>query len=70
MAGRVSLQPHGAPSSVSAWDNLGTVLLRRGDRAGAAEAFQHAIAIDPNDSRARAHVDALRAPSPPAPRVP
>jgi Flp pilus assembly protein TadD len=38
-------------------DNLGLVLLRRGDRAGAREAFQRAVALNPGDPRARTHLE-------------
>jgi len=40
-------------------DNLGLVLLRQGDRAGARAAFQRAVALAPNDPRARAHLASL-----------
>lgn len=43
-------------------DNLGLVLLRRGDRAGAREAFQRAVALAPDDPRARAHLASLTGP--------
>ncbi|MDO9020420.1 MAG: tetratricopeptide repeat protein [Deltaproteobacteria bacterium] len=43
-------------------DNLGLVLLRRGDRAGAREAFQRAVALAPDDPRARAHLASLTEP--------
>lgn len=43
-------------------DNLGLVLLRRGDRAGAREAFQRAVALAPDDPRARAHLSAMAEP--------
>ncbi|MBP6830685.1 MAG: tetratricopeptide repeat protein, partial [Deltaproteobacteria bacterium] len=40
-------------------DNLGLVLLRQGDRAGARAAFERAVALAPNDPRARAHLASM-----------
>ena len=48
-----------APRGVGGWYNLGVVLARRGDTAGASDSFRHALAIDANDARARAALDAL-----------
>ncbi len=40
-------------------DNLGLVLLRRGDRAGARAAFERAVAVAPDDPRARTHLASM-----------
>lgn len=40
-------------------DNLGLVLLRRNDRAGARAAFERAVAISPDDPRARTHLASM-----------
>jgi Flp pilus assembly protein TadD len=55
------------PQSVACWNNLGTVLARRGARDEAAAAFERALALAPGDTRARANLEALRA-APPAVR--
>jgi Flp pilus assembly protein TadD len=43
-------------------DNLGLVLLRRGDRSGAREAFQRAVTLAPDDPRARTHLESVTGP--------
>lgn len=50
-----------APRSVTAWNNLAMVSLRRGDREGARSALERARAIDPADPRTRASLEALGA---------
>jgi Flp pilus assembly protein TadD/mono/diheme cytochrome c family protein len=48
-----------APALAAEWDDLGALLARSGDRSAAAEAFHHALAIDPADTKAQADLDRL-----------
>jgi tetratricopeptide (TPR) repeat protein len=46
----------GSPKGASLWNNLGVARTRRGDYAGAVEAFQKAIGLDGNFEAARANL--------------
>ncbi|AHG90594.1 Tetratricopeptide TPR_2 repeat-containing protein [Gemmatirosa kalamazoonensis] len=46
------------PADAGAQNNLGVVLLARGERAGAAAAFARALALDPRMTLARSNLDA------------
>ncbi len=52
-----------APSQPGDWNDLGVMLARGGDVAGAAEAFHRALALDPGNSAARANLSRLPAAS-------
>jgi len=52
-----------APGQAGDWNDLGVMLARGGDSAGAAEAFDRALALDPGNSAARANLSRLQAAS-------
>lgn len=49
-----------APEMAPAWFNLGIVLEAQGELESAHEAFCKAVALEPNDAQARAHLEYLK----------
>lgn len=49
-----------APDMASAWFNLGIVLEARGELESAREAFLKAVALEPSDAQAKAHLEYLK----------
>jgi Flp pilus assembly protein TadD len=47
------------PKLGSAWINLGTAFAKKGDLVAAERAYQHALALDPSDPRAKANIAEL-----------